>query len=93
MATGTRICKVCGCEYEYCHTVRRVADVFRYQDVACCPEHGQIYLAKILASRGQEDTTVTPKKNKAKFKNRDVVTEDHVEAAVDEQPANDAVHE
>jgi len=51
MATATRKCKVCGKEYEYCHTVRRVAGVFRWQDVACCPEHGSIYLAKIEASR------------------------------------------
>lgn len=68
MATGTRICKVCGREYEYCHTARRVTDVFRYQDVACCPEHGQTYLAKVLAARGQEDTTVIPKNNKVKTK-------------------------
>lgn len=51
MATAMKKCKVCGCEYEYCHTVRRVAGVFRWQDVACSPEHGSIYLARIEASR------------------------------------------
>lgn len=51
MATATKICKVCGKEYEYCHTNRSVAGVFRWQDVSCCPEHGSIYLAKILESR------------------------------------------
>lgn len=51
MATAMKKCKVCGCEYEYCHTVRRIAGVFRWQDVACSPEHGSIYLAKIEASR------------------------------------------
>lgn len=51
MATATRKCKVCGKEYEYCHTVRRVAGVFRWQDVACCIEHGSTYLAQIEASR------------------------------------------
>ena len=51
MATAMKNCKVCGCEYEYCHTVRRVAGVFRWQDVACSPEHGSIYLARIEASR------------------------------------------
>lgn len=50
MPTTTRICKVCGKEYEYCHTLRRVEGIFRYQDVACCPEHGSIYLAEV----GQE---------------------------------------
>lgn len=54
MATATKKCKVCGAEYEYCHTVRRVAGVFRWQDVACCPEHGSIYLAKIEASRSAQ---------------------------------------
>ena len=51
MATATKKCKVCGIEYEYCHTIRRTPGVFRYQDVACCPEHGSIYLARITASR------------------------------------------
>ena len=32
---ATRICKVCGKEYEYCHTQRTVPGIFRYQDVAC----------------------------------------------------------
>ena len=48
MPTATRICKVCGKEYEYCHTLRRIEGIFRYQDVACCPEHGSIYLAEIV---------------------------------------------
>lgn len=56
MATATRKCKVCGCEYEYCHTARRVAGVFRWQDVACSPEHGSIYLAQIMESRSQKNT-------------------------------------
>ena len=51
MATAMKKCKVCGCDYEYCHTVRRVAGVFRWQDVACSPEHGSVYLARIEASR------------------------------------------
>lgn len=51
MATATKKCKVCGKEYEYCHTVRRNASIFRWQDVACCIEHGSIYLARIKASR------------------------------------------
>lgn len=50
MPTGVRKCKVCGKEYPYCKTVR-TSNVFRYQDVACCPEHGSIYFSKIEASR------------------------------------------
>ena len=52
MAIVKRICKICGNEYEYCHTTRS-AGVFRWQDVACSPEHASEYLAKIRASRGQ----------------------------------------
>lgn len=52
MPNGTRICKVCGKEYEYCHTVRPYS-VFRYQDVACCPEHGAIYLKEVRVARGE----------------------------------------
>ena len=60
MATATKICKWCGKEYEACHTFKRVAGVFRWQDVACCEEHGANYLAAILASRGEQ-----PKEDKA----------------------------
>lgn len=60
MATATRKCRVCGCEYEYCHTNRRVAGVFRWQDVACCAEHGSIYFAKIMESRSEANTSVEP---------------------------------
>jgi len=53
MAIGTKICRVCGKEYESCHTLRpNLNSEFRWQDVACCPEHGQEYLMRILRSRG-----------------------------------------
>ena len=45
-----RICKICGKEYEYCRTVR-TDSVFRWQDVACCVEHGNEYFALVAASR------------------------------------------
>lgn len=53
MANGTRICKICGVEYPYCKTTF-VPGVFRYQDVACCAEHGQEYLAKVMDSRTEK---------------------------------------
>lgn len=54
MAIGTKICKVCGKPYEACHTLRpNLNSEFRWQDVACCPGHGQEYLRRILISRGQ----------------------------------------
>lgn len=54
MAQSTRICKICGIEYPYCKTENR-GDRFRYQDVACCPEHGSIYFAKIAESRSKPE--------------------------------------
>ena len=51
MAMATKKCRVCGKVYEACHTLRRVAGTFRWQDVACSPECGSIYLAKIEESR------------------------------------------
>lgn len=50
MPKGTRVCKVCGRKYEYCKTF--ITDNrFRYQDVACSPECGAEYFARIEASR------------------------------------------
>lgn len=51
MATAIKKCRVCGKSYEACHTIRRVAGVFRWQEVACSPECGSIYLAEIEESR------------------------------------------
>ena len=53
MPKSTRICKVCGIEYPYCKTENR-QDRFRFQDVACCQEHGAIYFAEVLAARNKE---------------------------------------
>lgn len=55
MATGYRTCKICGERYEYCMT-NRSNTIFRWQDVACCPEHGAEYFRKIAESRGEVKT-------------------------------------
>ena len=51
MVNSTRICKICGKEYPYCKTVLKDGEIFRWQDVACCEEHGSEYFAQIFASR------------------------------------------
>ena len=51
MATAIKKCRVCGRPYEACRTIRNVAGVFRWQEVACSPECGSIYLARIEESR------------------------------------------
>lgn len=56
MAKGTKTCKVCGKEYEYCNTV--TSDRFRWQDVACCKEHATEYFALVAAARAGETAPV-----------------------------------
>lgn len=59
MAKGTRVCKVCGKKYEYCHTARLNGEMFRWQDVACSPEHGSEYFSRIIKSRlADSDRTI-----------------------------------
>jgi len=52
MAQGVRKCKVCGVEYPYCKTLN-YSGSFRWQDVACCPEHASEYFHAIAISRGE----------------------------------------
>ena len=63
MATAVKRCRVCGKEYEACRSANRAAGVFRWQEVACSPECGSIYLQQINESRGIVDAR---KKNKHK---------------------------
>ena len=58
MATATLKCRVCGKEYEACRSAKRVDGVFRWQDVACSPEHGAAYLNLIRKSRATEHDAV-----------------------------------
>lgn len=46
----TRICKICGKEYKACRPVY-TNDIYRWQDVACCQEHGLEYFALVEESR------------------------------------------
>ena len=68
MATAIMKCRVCGKAYEACHTLKRIAGVFRWQEVACSPECGSVYLAKIEASRA-----VVSAENKEAVNNTEVV--------------------
>jgi len=83
MATAVKRCRVCGKEYEACRSANRAAGVFRWQEVACSPECGSIYLQQINESRGIVDAR---KKNKHK---KPVVSELQVaeEILSDEAPA------
>lgn len=58
MATATFKCRVCGKEYEACRNAKRIDGVFRWQDVACSPEHGATYLDLIRKSRAEQHDAV-----------------------------------
>ena len=49
-----KTCKVCKKQYQACNTPNW--GVWRWQDVACCYEHGQEYLTKVLSARKKPDT-------------------------------------
>lgn len=59
MKERTRKCRICGKEYEYCHTNK--TDAFRWQDVACSIECGAIYFKKIEESRKAKAAEVETK--------------------------------
>lgn len=62
MAGAIKKCRVCGKDYEACRSAKRVDGIYRWKDVACSPECGQVYLARILESRkpAVEEPIVTP---------------------------------
>lgn len=56
-----KVCKICGAEYLPCaNPLVRVGEKNRWQDVACCVEHGAEYFAQIAKSR--DKFTATTKK-------------------------------
>ncbi|MCQ2770651.1 MAG: hypothetical protein MJ236_02495 [Clostridia bacterium] len=70
MSKGTRICKICGKEYEYCKT--KAQGMFIWRDVACCEEHAKEYFRKVAISRGELEEKVVeePVKNFKKSGNK-----------------------
>lgn len=78
MASAIKKCRVCGKEYEACRSANTVVGVFRWQEVACSPECGMIYLQQVNESRGVSEPQ---KKNKQKKRTELIenVTADAVE--------------
>ena len=73
MARSIKVCKICGKEYEYCRTERK-SNVFRWQDVACCFEHGSQYFADVERARGvsTNNETIPAKKTVGKTRSKSV---------------------
>lgn len=51
---GVRTCRVCGKEYPYCKT-NVSKTVFRWQNIACCPEHASIYFENARRLREERE--------------------------------------
>lgn len=73
MATAMKRCRVCGKEYKACRTAALSDGVFRWQDVACSPECGSVYLQKVTEARGLAD--MAKKKERAKKYERSFAAE------------------
>lgn len=90
MPNATKVCKICGKVYPYCRSQKKVDGVFRWQDVACCPEHGSEYLAAVLKARGVSDPEPAPADMPAK-KTRRSSRRVSVEQAAEDQAVVETV--
>ena len=50
-----RTCRVCGKQYEACHTPNW--GVLRWRDIACSRECAEIYFARVEAERAKNEET------------------------------------
>ena len=76
--TPKKQCRVCGKDYEPCHSTKLQPGVFRWREVACSPECGAIYLQRIQESRGvmpKDDKKLRSKKRTIKSVEVEVVTD------------------
>lgn len=56
MGKGKRTCRVCGKVYDYCKPAYTdTVELYRWQDVACCVEHGAEYFALVNAARSENE--------------------------------------
>lgn len=97
MLTAIKKCRVCGKEYESCRSARSIPGVYRWQEVACCAEHGQIYLARILESRMKsndaiiEDTTSDDKDKQNPIIEIDIDEDDFEEDEEDDNESEEDI--
>lgn len=81
MVSAIKVCRVCGKEYESCRSANRNAGVFRWQEVACSPECGAIYLDRINKSR---NIVIAQKKSKHRKESPQSLAEVICEVVTDE---------
>lgn len=66
MAAVKMICRVCGKEYAACRNVKKVPGVFRWQEMCCSPECGDIYLQRVIESRAPKEEKTAKRTKKTK---------------------------
>lgn len=81
MPKGIKKCKICGKEYEYCRSAVPNNSMFRWQDVACCREHGEAYLAKVMEARSPKRVPVI---EPDKYDDQDALLEEGFDDSDDE---------
>jgi len=81
MAGVTMNCRVCGKPYDVCLSAKQMPGVFRWQEVACSPECGSEYLAKVNAARGIVERLEMPYEEPSEVNEEEVAKEDAAEAA------------
>ena len=85
MSNSKKICKICGAAYDACPATRLVEGVFRWKDVACCPEHGQEYFRQVMIARGLLEEIESAAVPTAKIDEPEVVEELIVETSPEDQ--------
>lgn len=63
MPKQTKVCRVCGAEYEACGAIRNGDSTFRWREVACSPKCGQKYLEMVMAARNPKPVKTEAPKN------------------------------
>ncbi len=59
MPKQTKVCRVCGKNYEACRSVKTGSGVFNWREVACSPECGEVYFRRIEEARNPASKTKT----------------------------------
>ena len=73
MANQTKICRVCGKEYEACHSVRTGAKVFNWREFACSPECGAKYLQMVEGTRRKAEPERTKRVARRKVREQEAL--------------------
>jgi hypothetical protein len=75
MALAKKVCRVCGNSYEACKSAKKEYGVFVWQEVACSPECGVIYLKQINESRAAATAIDKPVENSPKKRRKKIDAE------------------